>query len=233
MFHHNFKNDQFMNDYIFHNKENGYFVEIGACDGITQSQCYHFEKHKNWEGIAVEPQRFYHSKIKNNRKNFCDKAIGNCVKTLKFVEIPNKRMCSGIVQQVDLLEDKRNFKIQSYRKQDIEYDVEMIPLVNLLDEYNSPDIIDFIGIDAEGCELIILEHFFENNTKYTVGAFSLETNETDLPKMKQILFENDYVEVTNPLLKDVRYKNKPITWEKYFIHKSIVDNIDQSIIIES
>ena len=39
---HDFKNDEFADKYIFKHKLNGYFVEIGACDGVNSSQCYFF-----------------------------------------------------------------------------------------------------------------------------------------------------------------------------------------------
>ena len=41
---HDFKNDEFADKYIFKHKLNGYFVEIGACDGVNSSQCYFFWK---------------------------------------------------------------------------------------------------------------------------------------------------------------------------------------------
>ena len=54
---HDLKNDEFADKYIFKHKQNGYFVEIGACDGINISQCYFFENNLNWDGIAIEPQK--------------------------------------------------------------------------------------------------------------------------------------------------------------------------------
>jgi len=48
----------------------GYFVDIGAHDGITNSNSYIFEKYFGWSGICVEPNpnlRSYQTLI-NNRK---------------------------------------------------------------------------------------------------------------------------------------------------------------------
>ena len=36
-------------------KQNGYFIEIGANNGIDQSNTYLLELKKNWKGILVEP----------------------------------------------------------------------------------------------------------------------------------------------------------------------------------
>ena len=36
-------------------KKNGYFIEIGASDGIRLSNTYLLETKYNWKGICVEP----------------------------------------------------------------------------------------------------------------------------------------------------------------------------------
>ena len=33
----------------------GYFVELGANDGVTQSNSLYFEKYRKWRGLLVEP----------------------------------------------------------------------------------------------------------------------------------------------------------------------------------
>ena len=37
------------------NSRNGYFVELGANDGITQSNTKHYELYKGWQGVLIEP----------------------------------------------------------------------------------------------------------------------------------------------------------------------------------
>ena len=76
-YNHNLKNDEFVDKFIYKQKKNGYFIEIGACDGIHQSQCYYFEKYLNWNGVAVEPQERYYEQCGTNRKTFCNKCIGD------------------------------------------------------------------------------------------------------------------------------------------------------------
>ena len=219
---HSFKNDKFFNEKIFKNKKNGYFVEIGACEGMIESQCYFFEKNLQWEGICVEPQKSYHGNLSKNRRTVCFDAISDVNDTVIFAEIPNTKMCSGIREKIDDLEEKRNFKIKQFRTQDVNYEVQSRTLKNLLDLYKSPSIIDWVAIDAEGCELCILKKFFkENDNKYKILAFSLETNKTDLKEINDILINNNYIEVLNPFLKGITHNNKQVDWEKYYIHKDI------------
>ena len=60
--------DKFINEIIFKNKKDGFFVEIGSLDGIIFSNSYIFEKYLNWNGICVEPDKRWHEEITNNRK---------------------------------------------------------------------------------------------------------------------------------------------------------------------
>ena len=39
----------------FINYENGFFVDIGANDGVNQSTTWYYEKTLNWNGILIEP----------------------------------------------------------------------------------------------------------------------------------------------------------------------------------
>ena len=45
---------------------NGFYIEIGANDGVLQSNTLYYEKNKRWSGILVEPIK---EKFKNLKKN--------------------------------------------------------------------------------------------------------------------------------------------------------------------
>ncbi|MDB4192545.1 hypothetical protein N9599_00005, partial [Candidatus Pelagibacter sp.] len=64
------KLDQQLEKYLdFHN---GFFIELGAYDGVTQSNTLFYEKNKGWRGILIEPSKDIYKKCKKNRskKNF-------------------------------------------------------------------------------------------------------------------------------------------------------------------
>jgi|TARA_B100000315_G_scaffold229571_1_gene239266 hypothetical protein len=44
-------------DYIL-NKDNGFFVEVGACDGLVHSNTFWLEKNRNWNGILCDQRNF-------------------------------------------------------------------------------------------------------------------------------------------------------------------------------
>ena len=59
-------------------KKNGFFLEIGACDGFLLSNTLFLERY-GWKGIISEPSPVWHDKLKN-RKCFCRKKIFNSKK---------------------------------------------------------------------------------------------------------------------------------------------------------
>ena len=56
--------DKKMLKYLDYN--NGFYIEIGANDGVLQSNTLYYEKNKRWSGILVEPIK---EKFKNLKKN--------------------------------------------------------------------------------------------------------------------------------------------------------------------
>ena len=53
--------------WLLDEKQNGYFVEFGATNGIKLSNTYLLEKRYNWNGILCEPAVVYHNELYNNR----------------------------------------------------------------------------------------------------------------------------------------------------------------------
>ena len=60
----------------FINYQNGFYIEMGAHDGIINSNTYYYEKNLNWKGILIEPSNFFDN-LKNNRSSRM-KNITNC-----------------------------------------------------------------------------------------------------------------------------------------------------------
>jgi hypothetical protein len=54
-----YKQDEFLDKVLFKKKQNGFFIEIGAHDGISFSNSFFFEKNRSWEGICIEPILLY------------------------------------------------------------------------------------------------------------------------------------------------------------------------------
>ncbi|MGZ8946153.1 MAG: hypothetical protein ACXW1W_12085 [Methylococcaceae bacterium] len=51
---------------FFKNKEDGYYVDVGANDPILESQTYHLEK-LGWDGLLIEPLTNYCEALRAKR----------------------------------------------------------------------------------------------------------------------------------------------------------------------
>lgn len=135
-------------------KENGYFVEFGATNGIDLSNSYLLEKEYGWSGILAEPAKLWHQDLFANRTAIIDT---RCVwtdtgSTLMFneTEAPELSTLNNYVNS-DLHAEER--------KKSTQYSVETISLNELLICHNAPNEIDYLSIDTEGSEFDILEKF--------------------------------------------------------------------------
>ena len=173
--------DKFLNELIFKNKENLFFVEIGAFDGITGSNVAYFEKYLNWNGLAIEPCPVSYQKlIKNRNCMFLNCCIANNEKVVDFLvfssEInPNLYQLSGIIDNFD--EWKLNWSRNTCYKEDPNYKEEIISISSLKAEniFSSFDIkhIDYLSIDIEGSEFEALKSIDFN--KVTIDVMSIES----------------------------------------------------------
>ena len=59
----------------FKHKKNGYFIEIGATNGIDLSNTYLLEKKYNWNGICIEPQDSTYQDLIKNRDCHTDNSL--------------------------------------------------------------------------------------------------------------------------------------------------------------
>jgi FkbM family methyltransferase len=170
-------------------KKGGYFVEFGATDGKTISNTYLLEKRHGWKGILAEPNPIWHDDLIKNRVCHISK---KCVysesgKEIEFIA-SNVPDISGIKEFASKDEHAEN------RNKGKTILVPTISLVDLLDQYNAPNEIDYLSIDTEGSEYHILEAFFESN-KYTIQVITVEHNyiTEDRNNIYKLLSKNGYV----------------------------------------
>ena len=60
--------------YFTGGKKDGFFLEIGACDGFKLSNTLVLEKH-GWKGIVSEPNPIWHNKLINRKCIISKKAV--------------------------------------------------------------------------------------------------------------------------------------------------------------
>ena len=173
---------------FYNKKKNGFFVEIGASDGINYSNTYLLETTYNWRGICAEPLPDKFEILKKNRPNsICtNKAVYNKSGLQVLFDIANNSdLLSGITQNIDCHANAVNAN-----KTQIQ--VSTISLNDLLEKSNAPWFIEYLSLDTEGSELEILKSF--NFNKYIFGLIDVEHNfvEPRRTKIYELLKSNGY-----------------------------------------
>lgn len=166
------KQDEVLDKYIFKGKENGYFVDVGAYDGETFSNSLFFEKYRNWRGICFEPIPSVYSKLKLNRpETICINAcVGNTVRSnvpFNWVNGPSE-MLSGINTEYHRDHEVRiSCENRSNGGKNRILSLPMTTLASVFEE-EKIDHVDYLSIDTEGAELLVLKGINFKNVKIDV-----------------------------------------------------------------
>lgn len=189
--------DKWVDDF-FKSKKGGYFLDIGAYDGINLSNTYYLEKELGWGGICIEADSdSYRSLLKNRNCEKINAAVSNINGSTSFSP-------SGLTGRIT---------------NNGEYTIPTFTIEKILKTFDSPKIIDYISLDIEGHESIALEKF-----PFSTHEFILMTVEHNLylgsdvnkKKIKEILSGNGYV-IYKENIEDRGYK-----FEDWYINKSFL-----------
>ena len=166
-------NSQLLQDlwvlYELREKRNGYFVEFGACDGVSLSNTLLLEKMFGWQGAVAEPARAWHEALYKNRDCYIS---DKCVYKTDGIQVVFNEVDIGELSGMkDLMESDFH---SDFRQEGRQYSVETISLNRFLVEARAPKRIDYMSIDVEGGEFDVLQSF--DFTRHDVALISVEHN---------------------------------------------------------
>lgn len=202
--------DQWILESIFENQPTGFFVDIGAHDGITFSNTLKLEQ-SGWNGVAFEPNPSVFEKLHANRNCEC---IHSCVSskqgTVLFRKITGySEMLSGMVSTYAPKHLQRmNLEINLHQGayEDIE-----VPSIALHSFFTNKkiNVVDYMSMDVEGGELDILKSIDFSSVL-----------------IKVIGIENNYHDWRIPFfLRAKGYTFHSIVGDEFYIHHSIAANL--------
>ncbi len=146
------------------NYNNGFFIEVGANDGINQSNTFYLEKKRNWTGVLIEPAPNNYISCKNNRSTLNNYYCNACV-SFNYKEEYVKMAYSNLVSTSFNLDSDISNPVLQAQKGMPSYKDNEIPLFgaiactmnDILKASNAPQNIDFFSLDVEGAELEVLK----------------------------------------------------------------------------
>jgi len=189
---------------IFKGKTGGYFLEMGAADGVYLSNSMVLERDYGWQGLCIEPNPTFFAKLQANRKCICRNL---CIDDQRGeVDFVLAAEYGGIVSDdTDNNSQMRAESLQQARDQGQVVTLPTMPLADVLREVGAPKVIDYFSLDVEGAEERVLRHFpFDEFTFLTMSI------ERPTPLLNEILLSKyGYIFVKN------------VRSDTFYIHKSI------------
>lgn len=186
--------DLLLNEVLFKGKQHGFFLDIGAHDGVTLSNSYFFEKEMGWTGICVEPIPEVFARLQQNRvATLINACITDTDGEIAFTRITGySEMLSGITKQQDEKHlDRINREIAEKGGSVEQIVVAGISLRSLFIQ-QQVTLIDFVSIDTEGNELPIIESFPFDLVQPKI--FLVENNNKD-NTVKNLLAKQGYQKI--------------------------------------
>ena len=150
-------------------KRDGYFVDIGAADGIYSSNTAMLEDVFGWDGICAEANPHFHADLRANRRCAVDdRCVWTATGEMLSFHFAHDTLLSTLSDFVDC-----DYHAAAREPADVGT-VKTVSLNDLLATHGAPSHVDFLSIDTEGSERAILEAFDFSTT--TFGFICVEHN---------------------------------------------------------
>lgn len=185
----------------FNEMRNGYFVDIGAADGVYLSNTLLLERRYGWHGICVEANPEVFERLRRRRRCTC---LNLCLDQEEgVVEFAMDGLFGGIVSG-DIGKTPGHV---GERAGVAVIRLKTLPLEAVLDRHGAPKEIDYLSMDVEGAEERILRCF--DFGKY---LFRCVTIERPTEVLRDLFTRQGYLVIKELPGLDVMY-----------IHKSFLD----------
>jgi FkbM family methyltransferase len=161
---------------VFDQMRCGFFVDVGANDGVTFSNTFLLEQQYAWKGLCVEADPRVYERLTSNRTSTC---INACVDDNPgFVQFSAIGLRGGIVAP-----DTDNSAVDS----DTIVEIAARTLTSILDDAKAPNRIDYLSVDVEGAESRVFR-----GLDWDQYAFSCMTIERPSEDLRDALADHSY-----------------------------------------
>jgi FkbM family methyltransferase len=144
--------------------ERGFFVELGANDGISQSNTKHLEMFHGWRGVRIEPYPGNYRKLSRTRSSSSHFVNAACV-SFEFpkdeMELTYSNLMTTPMEGSSDVADRKLHAESGKKWLRVRETVKTFlakarTLTSILIEAKAPPVIDLLSLDVEGGEIEVL-----------------------------------------------------------------------------
>lgn len=157
-----------------------YFVDLAANDALQLSNTFLLEQ-KGWKGLCVEPNPMYWFRLAHRQCDVAAAFVSNKDMEPVTVSLTNKEFGGIVGSGMDNNNKDKNIETEQRYT---------ISLQTLFEDFNVPKSIDYLSLDVEGAEELIMKDF-----PFDFYKIHFLTVERPKPELQTILKSHGYVYV--------------------------------------
>lgn len=163
-------------------KRGGFFIELGANDGVTQSNTLFFQERRGWTGVLIEPipHRFMQclaARGKRAKVRCCACVSADYERPMVEFEYADLMTASAELSNRDYASQRERAAQHFDNATAYRFAVEAKTLTQVLHECEAPASIDLLSLDVEGAEIEVLKGV--DFDAFRIGAMLIETAHFD------------------------------------------------------
>jgi FkbM family methyltransferase len=173
---------------LFQNQPSGYFVEVGALDGLRFSNTYSFEQ-AGWQGICVEAHPDYIDLLNKNRPASINIFAAAAERDGEVTFYTNSR---GSLSTLD--PSLEAHFASTYGESFTGFEPVTVPmrrLDSILSEHNAPTDLEVVSIDVEGAEMRVLAGL--DLRRYSPRILIIEASASDFLEITSHMEKMGYI----------------------------------------
>ena len=183
-----------------------YYIDLAANDAVHISNTILLEN-EGWQGLCIEPNPSYWYSLAHRKCAVAAALVGG-KKDMQLMNVSLKGEFGGIVGNTM---DNKPTKGQSYQQ------LFSISIKSLFRKFNVPKTVDYLSLDVEGAEELIMKYF-----PFDLHTILFSTIERPKPGLRRVLKNNGYVFVTD--LSDFG--------ETFWVHQKVLEAMDVQAIMK-
>jgi len=175
-----FGQDEYLETQVFKGATGGFFIDVGAHNGITINNTLFFERNRGWTGLNIEPIKSVFDRLMIHRPHCINLnvAVDESNGTAAFIQNAGyTEMISGLSSSFDARHHARlAFENSTHGGQSQVIEVETRRLDSICDEYGISRV-HYLSVDVEGAEFKVIKSI--NFEKLHIDVIGFEDNYAD------------------------------------------------------